>query len=295
MPAPEPQWPADAVRPTFLYVGASKAGSSWIFEILREHPQVFVPPAKDVKFFDVHYDKGIAWYAAFFAPGRDRPARGDISHDYFLAERTADRIHRWLPDVRIVACLRDPVDRIVSAYIYNKTTDLDRDTTLADYAADSARFRQGSYYRNLLPFYERFPREHILVLFYDDLKADPRAFASRLFDFIGVDPTFEPSVLHQVVLPAREPRSHGFALLTYQTALLLRKLGLANLVGAVKRNPWFNALLFKELGEKPAVPETTLADIRARYSADYDALATLVGRTLPDAWYAAPAPAVPAD
>ena len=80
--------PAD-VYPDFLYIGASKAGSSWIYEILREHPEVFVPLAKDIQFFDWHYDKGIDWYLSFFRPGRGKRAIGEVSHDYFLVEEAA--------------------------------------------------------------------------------------------------------------------------------------------------------------------------------------------------------------
>lgn len=62
----------DAVYPNFLYIGGYKSGSSWIYEALREHPQVFVPPAKDIQFFDVYYDKGIKWYLSFLRMQKKR-------------------------------------------------------------------------------------------------------------------------------------------------------------------------------------------------------------------------------
>ena len=81
---------ADIVYPNFLYIGAEKAGSSWIYEILREHPQVYVPPAKDIQFFDKNFDKGIEWYLSLFGSGAGQIAIGEVSHDYFLAQETDD-------------------------------------------------------------------------------------------------------------------------------------------------------------------------------------------------------------
>ena len=73
--------------PTFLYIGAARAGSSWMYEILREHPDVFVPLAKDIYFFDKHYDRGLQWYRSFFASAGGRRAIGELSHDYYLRPR----------------------------------------------------------------------------------------------------------------------------------------------------------------------------------------------------------------
>ena len=60
------------VYPTFLYIGAPKAGSSWLYEILREHPEVFVPTAKDTQFFDYYFDKGFDWYLSHLGGEREK-------------------------------------------------------------------------------------------------------------------------------------------------------------------------------------------------------------------------------
>ena len=78
---------SDALRPkpSFLFIGASKSGSSWFFEILREHPQVFVPANKATFFFSNYYARGIAWYEAFFAKAPRESAIGEVCHDYLVS------------------------------------------------------------------------------------------------------------------------------------------------------------------------------------------------------------------
>ena len=74
--------------------------------------------AKDLGFFDQQYWRGIDWYASFFNVKEKVKAIGEISHNYFLSEETAQRIYEHLPEAKIICCLRDPVERTVSAYIY---------------------------------------------------------------------------------------------------------------------------------------------------------------------------------
>ncbi len=272
------------VYPNFLYIGAEKAGSSWIFEILREHPDVYVPPAKDIQFFDKNYEKGIDWYLSLFQPGVGRKAIGEVSHDYFLAEQTAGLIKRYLPDVRLICCLRDPVDRTMSSYLFYKTTVLNQATTFEQFAFQERILKLSDYYYNLRPFYERFPRNNILILFFDDLKKDPGLFAQRIYGFLQVAPHFQPKVLYQKILPASETRVRWLAHLAYQVGLGFRKLGLVNTVGTVKRTGTFRTLLYKELDQKPQVSPAVQKKLRAYYTERYQLLPELIGMPLPEKW-----------
>src|SRR5262245_51708602 len=97
----------DMHRPDFLFIGPDKCGSSWLFEVLRQHPLCFVPPAKDLYFFDRYYARGWAWYERHFAaaPTGCR-ARGELSHDYLFSPLAAERIAASLPEVRLLTILR---------------------------------------------------------------------------------------------------------------------------------------------------------------------------------------------
>lgn len=270
--------------PNFLYIGVSKAGSSWIYEILREHPEVFVPPAKDLQFFDRYYEKGIDWYLSFFQPGENKKAIGEVAHDYFLNERTARRIKKHLPDVRMFCCLRDPIDQIYSTFIYRKNVVLDSDTTIEEFAFREEVLHLCDYYYNLLPFYELFPEKNLLVLFFDELKEDSALFARKIFDFINVTPDFEPSILHRKVLPASEPRLSKLGHFAYGTGTFLRRLGFPNVVGAVKTSSIFRALLYKPLKKKTDMPAEVKKQLKAYYKERYEKLPQLIGQPLPGEW-----------
>lgn len=271
------------MKPNFLYIGAGKAGSSWIYEILREHPEVFVPDAKDIYFFDKNYDRGLHWYLAHFEHSVGRKAIGELSHDYFLHDRTAQRIHEMLPDARLICCLREPFDRTLSAYLYGLTIFLKR-TTFEQFAFSPETLKESDYYNNLLPFYRLFPANHILVLFYDELKWNPEEFAARIYSFLAVSSDFRAASLHRVVLGSRMARSQAAAHVVYKVAQLSRNLGFVNIVGKVKRTSFFNKLLYREREEKPTVPAEIKLRLRQHFAKDYEKLEELISRKLPAAW-----------
>ena len=281
---PNTRYTDDAVYPNFLYIGAPKAGSSWIFESLLEHPEVYVPIAKDVQFFDLHYDKGLAWYLAFFRAGQGKRAVGELSHDYYLYPEVAERIRRDLPGVRLFCCLRDPIGETMSVYLQQRKEFVGSQIGFDEYAFRPETLKRSDYYTNLLPFYERFPAERIRVLFFDELKADAAAFIREVYEFLQVDAGYLPRSLDRRVLPASEPRSFGFAHFCYQAGFTLRKLGLANVVGRVKRNPAFSNLLYKPLEAKPQISPEVEARLKAYYRERYAGLPALIGRPLPAAW-----------
>lgn len=281
-------------EPDFLYVGAGKAGSSWMFEILREHPDVFVPGIKDIMFFDRYYDRGMAWYLDHFRGAADEMAVGELSHDYFLSERYARRIREQLPGVKILFCLREGVERTFSEYLYDRTLfqfasyrEYKCGLSFEEFAVRPEVVNRGDYFNNMKPFYDLFPRERIMVFFYDDLKAFPREFARRLYSFLGVDPDFEPESLLRRVNTGREARSAFFAGLAYRGGQWLRTMGGSRVVGGIKRRGWFEKLLykpFKSETEKPGMPVESAARLRDIYHRDYEKLARLIGMPLPAGW-----------
>ena len=284
--------------PSFLYAGAAKAGSFWIYEVLREHPEVFVPDVKDIMFFERSYSLGWDWYLSHFARATNEKVAGELSHDYFLEREYAERIRHHLPDVKLLFCLREGVERTYSEYLY--------DRTIFQYAT-AAQYRHGftfeqfatlgviehlsDYYRNLLPFYELFPPEQILVLFFDNLKEDNASFARRIFEFLSVDADFVPSLLDKKVNAARKARAPRVAEAVYRAGALLRRMGMASTVGSLKRRSWFEWLLYRPMDSRreaePLRPDVVLR-LRERYHKDYTRLAELIGKPLPSTWTAPP-------
>src|SRR5262245_50096316 len=100
------------VRPNFLFIGADRCGSKSLHNIFRQHPECYVPPIADPLFFDKNYERGMDWYLDLFA---DAPAAaraiGEFSHDYIHSLEAAQRIAADLPNVKLLATLRHPIER----------------------------------------------------------------------------------------------------------------------------------------------------------------------------------------
>src|SRR5690606_27505842 len=87
---------------------------SWLTKNLMLHPDIFMPRCKSTRFFIDKYDRGLPWYEAHFK-GHHEKAIGEASVGYFAKTDSADRIRKHMPDVKMIATLRDPVDRAYSA------------------------------------------------------------------------------------------------------------------------------------------------------------------------------------
>lgn len=220
--------------PNFLFIGADKSGSTWLYEILRRHPHCFTPRAKDLYFFDRYYDKGIDWYARFFSRApKDALAIGELSHDYLYSEAAAVRIARDLPGVRLVVFLRDPVERCFSEYLYLIRNGLTC-KPLRQAVLDRPEILEHSRYARHLGVYQRrFDHEHLGIFFFDHLVANPARVAESVLNFIGLDWTGEIDASINP-LPASRPRSQFVARVASHGARSVRRLGFPSVVGRVK-------------------------------------------------------------
>lgn len=259
--------------PGFLYLGPDKSGSSWLFEVLRHHPDCFVPACKDVYFFDEHYDKGLDWYASFFADAPDDVRMlGELSHSYLFSSEAAQRIKCDLPGVKLLTSLRHPVDRCYSHYLYLVSSGLVR-TSFAETIDIRPGLTRSSYYAQPLSEYmKRFGPDQLKILFFDDLQKDPRAYARQVYDFLGLRFN-EDFDYDRKVREARKARSAALARLVKQGALTARTLGLIRLVGAVKHS-FVASLLYRPLGknEAPKLDPDLRASLVRRFQPDVLAL-----------------------
>jgi len=275
--------------PNFLYIGASRSGSTWLYQILKEHPDVFVPLAKDVMFFDRNFERGLGWYASYFKNWGQETAAGELSHCYFLEETTAVRIHQTLPDVKLICCLREPVDKALSDYLYNQNVTMEVDLRLHKDFADYVRLPEVAWAVNydvlLAPFFKLFGPQRILVLFYDELKSNPEDFAKRVYTFLGVDAGVRPPSLHTRINAARTSRFSGASWVAKKLGEWIRARGMGNVVGLVKHSPLFVNLFYSQGAQKPRLDDKILSEARLRLPRRFAELEQLVGRRVPDAWY----------
>jgi len=187
--------------PTFIIIGAHKAGTTSLYEYLSQHPQVYLPPIKETNYFayedayasDGSYYPVRTWedYTALYKGAGSYRARGDVSPEYLLNHSSAWRIREALPDCKIIVSLREPISRAYSHYTdeFRTGARTGRHPPLAEDVNLSERWvRAGLYYSHLKHYYDLFPKTNILPVEFDMIIKDPQKTASRIFEFIGVDP-----------------------------------------------------------------------------------------------------------
>jgi hypothetical protein len=211
--------------PGFIVAGAPRSGTTWLYRYLDAHPEVGMaqPAVPEPKFFlvDDEYAKGLGYYSSRWFDGLPPGVlAGEKSSNYLESAVAAERVHRDLPDVRLVFSLRDPAERALSNYLWSKMNgmeDLPFDEALAAerereagypaalrYARPHSYFSRGLYAELLEPWLERFPRQHVLVLRFEDLVERPREVAADACSFLGVTPVVEHAAALGVVNPSTE-------------------------------------------------------------------------------------------
>lgn len=276
---------ATAVEPTFLFIGADRCGSKSLHNFFRQHPDCYVPPIADPLFFDVNYERGMDWYLGLFA---DAPPTakviGEFSHDYIHSADAAERIARHFPHLQLLATIRHPIERTFSSYASAHSAGVIR-TSFEQALDEVPRLISRSLYADKLRmYYDHFPPEQLKVLFFDDLEADPQAFAGEAFAFLGlplvdsIDYGERKSVLSRSRFPLSGP-------LSKLGALTLRRLGWVNLLGTLKSNPRFRSLFYKPYAaaDKPRVAPETRKRLSEIFAPQIDALEQMLGRDL-SAW-----------
>lgn len=197
------------MRLAMVGIGAQKAGTSWLFRCLAEHPEIEVsraPESKELNFFNHNYDFGYDWLHQWFSqsPGM----RVEFTTRYLADATVPARVHRYNPEMKLVVALRDPVDRALSHHQHEYG---ERRTTRMDFwealDANPAYIEYGMYWRCLQPWLDRFPQEQIHTIIYDDIVSEPDEVIRRLYSFAGMDRAFLPRSLDHRVNPARDYRS----------------------------------------------------------------------------------------
>jgi hypothetical protein len=279
----------------FVYIGAPRCGSTWLSAILTDHPQIYIPPSKEIHYFndrmpyrfEYRYPMGIDYYKSFFSGARDDQLRGDISPFYYADPNAAWRIKEKAPEVKILCFLREPVAMLHSLYLLLRQREhraesfereLDRSPQLIDL---------GRYDRALQPFFDLFPSEQIRVCFYEELFADVAQTAAGIYRFLGVDPAFTPPSLKVRFNRAtdappsflRRQRGHVLAASGLPPLRWVKRLALRCGLKDIRHYAPSNDAGLKS--ERAAVALATRSAIEGMLAYDMRRLAQRLGRELP--------------
>jgi len=204
--------------PDFIILGAQKAGTTSLYRYLTLHPRVVAAHVKEVHYFDLNLERGPGWYRSNFPYRRSLghgPARrltGEASPYYLFHPRCATRIHAALPEVALIAILRDPVARALSHYNHNlrnrretrsfaqaleeedgllggELRRMRTDPSYESFAVQHYSYKaRGRYAEQLERYFETFGRDQVLVLRSEDLFSDPQGVFALTLAHLGLEP-----------------------------------------------------------------------------------------------------------
>ena len=268
--------------PTFLCIGAQKCGTTWLASAVAQHPEVGTGRKKELHFFDRReaYARGLRWYESQFRTGPSTRAVGEFTPNYWRTVGTeagavflgsAERVAAAYPDLQLIVCLRDPVERAVSAYFHNiKAGRLSPSTSLLDAVRERPGLRDfGNYGSQLDAWLAHYPLDRFLFLVYEeDIRPDDAKPAAlrRTFGHLGVDPAFEPtdtSVQRNVRLSHFEMRRRH--------ASPAEREEMDRLPAAERESPRWTI----------TIPDADRAALAADYAPEVSRLEAILGRSMP--------------
>jgi hypothetical protein len=218
--------------PEFIIIGVQKSGTSSMHDCLIQHPQLFSSPfRKEIHFFDkgaLEEENSInikneAWYRAHFPSEQERGAGSrtfENTPNYLYNPLVPERIFNLIPEVKLIALLRNPADRAISHFFMCQRKNVEHLPMLEAFQQEEERIEKlsmekntgreltqisykslGRYAEQLKIYLQFFPIERIMLLKSEEFFNDPHKSLRRVFDFVGVDPNF--------IVPNVTPRNVG--------------------------------------------------------------------------------------
>lgn len=285
--------------PTFIIIGAAKAGTTALYWYLADHPQVFMSAMKETNFFAYGLDargqflygdpehhqfpvRSLPEYEKLFAEAGDADAVGEASPIYLECPQAANRIRELLPKTRLICSLRQPVDRAYSdyqMYLRSRGRALDPAHDLSAAAAwtrpDSHWMRIGRYHEQLVRYYNVFSRDQIRVFLFDDLKRSPLRVVQELYRFVGVDQDFVPDFA--------APHNAGGMPASRLLEGVLTSRTIRSAVGPwipKRAANWVRRLRTSNLRQAPPLPAEVRQELTHHFRADIGRTSELIGRDL---------------
>ncbi len=301
--------------PDFFIVGHAKSGTTALYRMLRSHPQIYMPDLKETRFFarELHpmaepskaHPQTLEQYAALFERARPDQRTGEASPSYLRSETAAGRIAQLRPDARIIAILRDPASFLRSLHLQLLQAHVETEKDLRKALAleperrlereHGAPVHQGLLYSEHVRYVEQlsryhavFPPERVLVLIYDDFRADNEGTVRRVLRFLDVDDTARIEAIDaNPTVRVRSPRMYGLVRSLYRGDGAVAGAAKSGIKAFTPRRLRHAALAFERRAQwaNPGVTDQALElELRRRFKAEVVALSDYLDRDLAALW-----------
>ena len=291
------------IMPNFLIIGAAKAGTTSLYGYLVQHPQVYMSSIKEPRFFALEGEKldfrgpaqsinhtsvtTLAEYSQLFQEVTSQTAIGEASTVYLSHPKAPERIKHYIPDVKLIAILRDPSERAFSSYLHLVRDGYETLSFAEALEAEASRIKdnwqplwyykeRGFYYQQLQRYFEIFAPEQIEIYLYEDLAKDSTGVIQNITRFLEVDDTFAPDLERKNVSGIPKNRLVQ-NLLTKKNPL---KSVLKPLLPESLRQSVIQNISQRNLGAKPTLSPQMRQNLIAIYQEDILKLQELIQRDL---------------
>lgn len=281
----------------FIGIGAPKCGTSWLWEMLRQHPDVYLPEKKELHYFNIeamgdsnyknpNFYQSIGFYLSHFDSATSKQVCGEITPAYLVSETAPKKIFEFDSQIKLIALLRNPIERSYSDYLYRKQMGwLSKNISFSDACQKYPEILKCSLYcADIKRFLEFFPRKNILILFHDDLRTNCETLLHEVESFIGVRKFTPPNTQQR----SNETGHAKYPLLNRSAAILqnfMRKQKLIALLDVLKKSK-IGGFMRKQiytttpLKNKSSLAHTDKQILEQYFAADIRELEKLTGRTL---------------
>lgn len=284
-------------KANFIGIGAAKAGTTWLADSLREHPNIYLPKEKELDYFNEwhpyynirnkNYKKTKLWYNNFYKDKLKTQICGEISPSYLLSDNAPHEIYAYNPDVKIIVLLRKPIDQLHSLFLFFVQKGFIEKMDFFSALNSHKIMVEGClYYKYLSRYYKIFDSQNIGVFFYEDLVYDKRGFYEQVLNFLEL-PHFTPPQLEKrsnVTKEAQFPKLN-FVINRARVFLhkhemnlvlaLIKNLGITSLAEQVRDN-----LNTKSIIEKPTILPKERETVINYYKEDTLKLSSLIQKDL---------------
>ncbi len=254
----------------FIGIGSGKSGTSWLAEMLRQHPAVNYPKArKELHYFNpvIPIDYATAnhqntnsyeWYHSFFDFKSEEKIRGEITPCYLDIEGSEKLIRNYNPEIRLFVILRNPFERIISQYTFAKSNGIERSDSIENaILANEKKYLDSSlYHQHLARYLKYFNRDQLGIFFYEDLQHDEKSFFNDICNFLQI-PAFTPTNISAKINEGSTAKHQNLMFMVGQFRKTLHKTNNSFLIDSfksLKKTKLFSKLMAKENGSTNSSP-----------------------------------------
>jgi hypothetical protein len=234
----------------FIGIGAARSGTTWLANCLRLHPEICLSEPKEIRYFNrfpiqisanqniinKNHTKPLSWYLNHFRHCKEHQIRGEFSPIYFADQAAPESIKHYFPNIKLILCLRNPIDRAYSHYWFHRGLSSIRDMTFEE-AIQKERIyiEMGLYAMQMKRYLQHFTKDQILILLSDDMKIQPELELKKVLRYLNVSTDINSDILKGNANAPAEVKSTRVKKFLYSGSRVLINLKLSYVLDIMRK------------------------------------------------------------